>query len=95
MALFSEDLFNVFEETEKPSTTKSKKRKREDKKASEDGASTSEELKKVKVEPMEDDDGATTNTKDESMAQANAYASLEGVEENQSAVADQAFDNVV
>ena len=92
MALFSEDLFNVFEETEKPSTTKSKKRKREDKKANEDGTSTSDELKKVKVERMEDDDGATTSTVDESMAQASANAALGVVEENKGSEVDQAVD---
>lgn len=51
MALFSEDLFNVFEESEKPSLGKSKKRKRNDQKAvDEDGAKTTEETKKAKVE---------------------------------------------
>ncbi len=67
MALFSEDLFNVFEETEKPSPSKSKKRKREDQKADEDGATVSEDLKKVKVESKKDDepgtlDGSTEGT---------------------------------
>ena len=74
MALFSEDLFNVFEETEKPSPAKNKKRKRDEQKAGEGGATTSEDLKKVKVDSMKDD-GA--DTLDASTAEAKGSTSLE------------------
>lgn len=83
MALFSEDLFNVFEETEKPSPAKSKKRKREDQKASEDDATVSEDLKKAKVEPTKDDGAGGL---DGSTGETSAKTSLEeskGLEVNQ------------
>ena len=52
MDLFSEDLFNVFEATEKPTPGKSKKRKREAQETSDDGAKPTDEdsKKKVKVD---------------------------------------------
>lgn len=74
MALFSEDLFNVFEETEKPSPAKSKKRKREDQKPNEDDATTSEDLKKARVEPTKADGASTL---DESTGETSAKTSLE------------------
>lgn len=89
MALFSEDLFNVFEETEKPSPAKSKKRKREDQKANEDGANTSEDLKKVRVESMKDDGPGTV---DVSTAEASASTSQEVMEESKGVEVNQTID---
>ena len=87
MALFSEELFNVFEETEKPSPAKSKKRKRGDQKASEDGVIASEYLKKVRVESMKDDGPGTLHG---STAKTSGKASLE---ENKDSGVDQTGDS--
>ena len=92
MALFSEDLFNVFEETEKPSPAKSKKRKREDQKANEDGTNTSEDLKKVRVESMKD---GGPGTLDVSTAVASASTSQEVMEESKGVEINQTTDSEV
>jgi hypothetical protein len=80
MALFSEDLFNVFEETEKPSPAKSKKRKREDQKADEDGATVSEDLKKVRVESRKDDEAGTLDGSTEETSEKTSLEENKGLE---------------
>ena len=66
MDLFSEDLFNVFEETEKP--VKGKKRKRHEQKAGEDGAVCSDEAKKLKIENMDADSSVAAMSANEASA---------------------------
>ena len=90
MALFSEDLFNVFEETEKPSPAKSKKRKRGDQKANKDDANTSEDLKKVRVESTKGDGQGTV---DVSKAEAGANKSVEVMDDSKGAEVNQAIDS--
>ena len=58
MDIFSEDLFNVFEEKSEPA--KGKKRKRNEQKAEENGAGPSDEAKKVKVDTEIASSGAST-----------------------------------
>ena len=66
MDLFSEDLFNVFEETEKP--VKGKKRKRNEQKAGEDGAGCSDEAKKLKIESTDADTSVAATSANEASA---------------------------
>ena len=49
MALFSDDLFNIFEEEADPPSSKSKKRRREGKGGNESGIKETENLKKPKL----------------------------------------------
>ena len=62
MALFSEDLFNVFEETEKPSLGKTKKRKRNEQKADNTSAKAQEDLKKAKIDRENDENTAVDDS---------------------------------
>ena len=62
MALFSEDLFNVFEETEKPSLGKTKKRKRNEQKADNTSAKAQEDLKKAKIDQQNDENTAVDDS---------------------------------
>lgn len=68
MDLFSEDLFNVFEETEKPTPGKSKKRKLEAQETSDDGAKPTDEdakNKKVKVDSAGEGSSAAISSSSE------------------------------
>lgn len=78
MDLFSEDLFNVFEETEKPTPGKIKKRKREAQETGDNGARPTEDSKKVKV----DSAGGGGSASITSSSEVAAGASREGREEN-------------
>ena len=66
MDIFSEDLFNVFEEKSEPA--KGKKRKRNEQKAEENGAGPSDEAKKVKVDTEVASSGATSTANSTSIS---------------------------
>lgn len=62
MDIFSEELFNVFEETEKPSSTKSKKRKRGGQEGVDNGDKNQEDSKKVRIESGNNGDTVAVST---------------------------------
>ena len=92
MDLFSEDLFNVFEETEKPTAGKSKKRKREAQESVENVAGTPEDSKKVKVDSVEDSGSSVTLSSEVSVV---AGSSQKENEESKTAESSQTQDNEV